>query len=497
MVRLLLTLKLVSFTISLAYAQFNENVVIINKLDNGTTLMIDYHGKVIKTFSIGAEPNLEDEYRSNSMPFFYKNFALFDFSSGFLPVKQNNKWRLYNIKGKIVKDFGSKFVYISCPIDGVYRAYERIASKNEDLIVFINQNFELLFSGQKFWKATNFKGGFAFVQLKNNDNPWAIADSKTSQINHLNTSLNSKILNIKKDPSGFGKIDYNIKNLKSDSVYIDNNGKLFLFKNIVKELSNQQKIIQQNIQTCHDNYSPFVSRGLGIITPEFIPKQYWDEKLLKNRIDFNHNFIPDWMELQPTEFFFCDVANENFFGGLVIDTLTKVKQYKYYNYLDKKSIFTLDRNIAHIYGDRFMVTTPTPGLNTHLVEILDKNANVIYSLSPNKRSFYGIESTLGFDCKQISRLALSKDEDLSLLKNFTQLKYIKFDLFSFKKFPVNVLKYDNLEEIVFSNCNNLIALPHWLINAKKLKKLIIFDCSEVLNIDEIIRKCPNVKVIVE
>jgi len=402
-------------------------------------------------------------------------------------------WKFYNIKGEEVKDFEDRFYSFTCPVDGIYRAYERIKdSKNVFRVIYLDQNFEELFSGQRFWEATDLKGGYAFVQLKDQNGPWAILDSTNGNIKNLDSLLSKKVRNIKKDSKGYGIISYKDVSRKD---YIDKNGNIINPKDDKIKLTKEQKKIEDNIQICINNHSYALSTGIGIDKPDFMLQNKSENKELSFGVVLNDRFIPDWMKLKKNEFFFCDVASDKFFGGLVLDTLKKENHYKYYDFTERKNILTTDKKIEYIYGNRFFVTTPSSTYGTNLIEILDPQGNIIYSLPPNKRLFVGIKSSQEFNDDEIFKLYLSKDEDLTSLKNYKELRHIEFDQFTFTQLPGEVSNLANLESLKISDCSKLKELPSWLGSARNLKKVEIADCVELKNLETIIEESTSLVLI--
>ncbi len=478
-------------------AQADSNIVILNMLeDNNETFMIDHTGKIITTFGAGERCKIEDEMQNTFTVFsLEKNFAMFDFTQGHLPVAKDRKWKFFNRKGEMIKDFADRFHAFTTPIEGTYRAYEKIEGEgNGFLIVYLNQDFEELFAGKRFWQATNLKGGYAFIQLESENGPWAILDRSSGNVKMLDTLLSKSIRKITKNAEGLGVIQYNgyggtgIIN-QYGVVTKPNGGK--------PKLTREQQEIADNLQVCVNNHSYATDIGIGILHANFIPKLRSQNSELEWGMAYSHKFIPSWMSLKKQEFFFCNVASDQYFGGLVIDTVKKEKKYSYYDYLNQKISFTSTKLVEYIYGNRFFVTKPkASGYGSNLVEILDQQGNTIYGMPATQRLFIGISSTLEFNSDEIHKLYVSKDEDLNALKNFQNIRHIEFDRFSFVELPRVLSTFEHLESLKLSDCSNLKELPTWLSSAKNLKKIDITDCAKLKNLEAIIKASSTLEQIV-
>jgi hypothetical protein len=346
--RIVFILELVLVSLLGANAQIDTNIVVLDMLSNESeTNMIDSYGKLIMTFSADERCKIEDDINIKFLSFsLERSFDFFDFSQGYLPVVKNKSWKFYNIKGEEVKDFEDQYYSFTCPVDGVYRAYEKVKDSNNDFrVVYINQNFEEMFSGQRFWEATNLKGGYAFVQLKDKNGPWAILDAETESLNPIDSLVSKKIRKIDKDSKGYGIISYKDFSRKD---YIDKNGIFNSPKKDEIELTAEQKKQVENLQICINNHSYPLSTGIGIKDPEFMPKLKSENKELERGVVFNHKYIPNWMKLKKEEFFFCEVASDKYFGGLVLDTLEKKNFYRYYDFIEKENTLTTDKRMSRL-----------------------------------------------------------------------------------------------------------------------------------------------------
>ncbi|MBK8622446.1 MAG: hypothetical protein IPN79_11960 [Saprospiraceae bacterium] len=135
---------IVSFVVSVTFshlnAQSNELAVVLDMLPvDNTTIMINYKGEVIRSFPPDARPKVEDKMNNTITVFsLERSFVYYDFSNGYLPVVHDKKWKFYNVKGEEIKDLGDKYTLFTTPVDGVYRAYEKLTDGNYTT-VFINQ----------------------------------------------------------------------------------------------------------------------------------------------------------------------------------------------------------------------------------------------------------------------------------------------------------------------------------------------------------------------
>lgn len=473
-------------------AQTDDKSVVLDILPiDNSVVMINGKGEVVCTFPTGARLKVEDKMNNTFTVFsLERSFVYYDFSNGYLPVVHDKKWKFYNEKGEEIKDLGDMYTSFTTPVDGVCRAYEKSTDGNFTT-VFINQFFEEMFSGQRFTEATNMKDGYAFAKLKDGIGSWAVVSGQTGQMIVLDSMLSIQIKEITKDPKGLGIVKYK-NQYKTD--YIDKNGKIISPNEVKNTSTKEEELIKKNIQTCLDNHSFAISTGIGILKKELAPDLRSNNKTLEWGLVVNHDFIPSWMNLKKSEFFFCNVANEKYFGGTILDTISEKTEFRYYDFIDKKLIFTSEKEIEYIYGNKFFVTSPSStGYGTKLTEIYDTKGQLLYSLHPTKRHFNGISATSGFDPDDVFSLYISNDEDISTLNLFGNLRHIEFGNCSFLQLPELLSSMLYLKSVKVTACPNLTELPAFLSKSTTFQSLEIADCPKLKNIEQIIESSPSLQ----
>lgn len=475
-------------------AQTNQQTVVLDILPvSGQTIMINHEGKIIKTFSAMERCKIEDSKRHQFTVFsLEKSFALYDFSQGYLPVVKEDKWAFYDSTGKEVKDLQDKYYLITAPVDGVYRAFEMVEGKKHRLkIVYLNQHFEELFNGQRFDKATNMKNGYGFAQLDNPNKSWVLLSLKNNSIAPLDSTLSASIYDITKNEHGYGTIRYK-SGAKKD--LLNEYGEVVNMPSITgATLRENEEIIVENIKNCIDNHSYALSKGLGISPPIYMKEYKSQNKQLEWGLIFNHEFTPRWMKLPKNEFLFCEVASDQYFGGLLVDTLSKQQKYTYYDYSTKTKLFSADEQVEYIINGRFYVTTTSPGYSSSLIKILDNKGNIIYSLPNTDRLFCGLSTVPQSNFEDVHLLSLSDNEDLSNLKQCKNLRHIEFNAFNFTQLPEELSTFKHLESIKLTNCKHIEELPTWLSSSHSLKTLSVIKCDQMNNLEMIIENTPNLK----
>ncbi|MBK8820329.1 MAG: hypothetical protein IPN49_15015 [Saprospiraceae bacterium] len=486
-------------------AQSYDNTVILDmQIAGGKTTMIDYNGKVMKVFSAEEKVKVTEEthntFASLSM---FSSFVQYNFDDGPLPVQAGKNWYLYDKSGILVQDFGNRFFSLTKPSEGIYRVYEPIEGKNGSYMLYYIDRFgKELFSGNKFWEATSFKNNIAFAQIRDKNGEWVKLDAINTAITSVDPAISTKIYNIKRTNKNRSIATLNAKS-NYGTVIIDNDVNIVFDANKKVGKNNTQIVnVEDNITICANDYTYYFFDSLNNMIKKIYPLlgiKGVSSNMIFTRNDeyfdnlFYHDFSKVDMKLPEGNVFICDHLDENYVGGIVIDTINRSSKYTVFDNktLEKKA--TSDKTIGTLFGERLIEIDPEYRFDRNLVSIIDFNGKVIYRTNPSDKIFQGIKSTLSYDPKDIQHIELKDNEDISGLSKFKNLTSIKFSRFTFGELPKDIKKFKKLEEINLYECNNLTSLPKWLKKYKNLTELHIIDCKKIGNLEDKIEQHRTLK----
>ncbi len=494
-----MTLLLISVT-----DLFSQNTLVIldMQVPGGKTVMINHSGKVAKEFGPSEKVQFDNDISkiTTSLSYF-STYVTYDFSNGPLPVKTDSTWTTYDINGKIVKDFGSKYQALTAPSEGIYKAYEEIKGKHREFnIIYIDKDGKELFGGKRFYQGTQSKNNIAFAMERKESKEWLILNTKDgtkkvlpisiskplSSINFesnryaigtFQTYFNQVVLdidgNIVFDPTDFikGKDVFIIK--ITDEFIVCKEGDTYYFIN--KEFKLEKRL--ENILGVKGMSKKFVFINNG---------QYFDNLF---NLDFSKATIP----LKENEVFICTHLTEDILGGIYVDSMTRKSTYKI---VDANTLIELGRtehNIGDIFQDRLIAVDPENRIERKLIAILNTKGQKIYEVDPSGKIYKGIKSTKGVGPTVIKYLELKKDDDISSLSNFKNLESIEFYKSSFTELPPAIKKLTKLKNIRLYECDQLTSLPKWLSTLKSLEKLDLSSCKNLRDIDLVIPTLKSLK----
>jgi hypothetical protein len=490
---------------NILHTQPYDNTVILDmQIAGGKTTMIDYNGKVIKVFSSEEKIKVTDEIVNTFTSLsFFSSYVVYNFDDGPLPVQVGKNWFLYDKSGKMVQDFGNRYYSLTKPSEGIYRVFEPIEGKNGSYMVYyIDRYGKEIFNGKRFWEATSFKNDIAFAQMRDKNGEWVKLDAKSVAISPVDPAISSKIYKIERKGKNRSIATLNAKS-DYGTVIIDNNASIVFDAN--KKVGKKNTLIvkvEDNITICANDNTYYFFDSLNNMIKKIYPLlgiRGVSSNMIFTRNDeyfdnlFYHDFSKVDMKLPEGNVFICDHLDENYVGGIVIDTINRSSVYTVFDNktLEKKA--TSDKTIGTLFGERLIETDPEYRFDRKLMSIIDFNGKVIYRTNPSDKIFQGIKSTLSYDPKDIKHIELKDNEDISELSQFKNLTSVKFSRFTFDNLPKDLKKLKKLEEIKLYKCNNLTSLPKWFVKYTYLTTLNIVECEKISNLEGIIEQLKTLK----
>jgi len=499
-----MTLLLISIT-----DLFSQNTLVIldMQVPGGKTVMINHSGKVVKEFGPSEKVQFDDVIgRITSSLSYFNTYVTYDFSNGPLPVKADSTWTTYDINGKIVKDFGSKYQALSAPSEGIYKAYEEIKAKHREFnIIYIDKDGKELFGGKRFYQGTPSKHNIAFAMERKESKKWFILNTKDGTKKILPISISKPLSSI-----NFESNRYAIGTFQTyfNQVVLDVEGNIvFDPTDVIKEKDVFIIKITDEFIVCKkgDTYY-FINKefklekhlenilGVKGLSKKFVfinNGQYADNLF---NLDFSKAIIP----LKENEVFICTHLTEDILGGIYVDSITRKSIYKI---VDAKTLIELGRteqNIGDIFQDRLIAVDPENSIERKLIAILNTKGEKIYEVDPSSKIYKGIKSTKGVDPTVIKYLELnsgraSESSEGKLSCKFKNLEFIEFYKSSFTELPLAVKNFTKLKNIRLVECDQLNSLPKWLSTLKFLENLDLYSCKNLKKIDLVIPKIKSLK----
>jgi hypothetical protein len=479
----------------------NTHVILDMQVPGGKTVMINHSGKVVKEFSPNEKVQFDDDF--NKIPpslSHFKTYVTYDFANGPLPVKTDSTWKTYDINGKMVMDFGSKYKILAGPSEGIYKAYDQIKGKHREFnIIYIDKDGQELFEGRRFFEGSQSMNNIIFAKEGKESKQWLILNTKDGTIKEMPISISKLFYTIKYKTNG-----YPIGTFQSNynEVILDIEGNIVFDPTEVTNGRNVSliKITDEFIvYNTEDSYY-------------FINKEFKLEKILDNQFDvkgisnkyiiinneedfdnvFNLDFSKAKMPLKENEVFMCTDLTDEFLGGVCTDTITKTSIYKIIDANTMVELGKTDENIDDIFQDMLIAVDPESSLSK-LVTILNYKGEKIYEVDPSSKIYKGIKSTRNVEPTKVKYLEIKKDDNISSISKFINLEFIEFKNSVFTELPPDIKKLTELKEIRFFECDQLKSLPKWLSTLKFLEKIDIFNCKNLRDIDLIVPTLKSLK----
>lgn len=459
-------------------------------------------------YPLGAPDLIRDQYKSVDA-----------FQDGICVVKyEYNKHYWINEKGEVIRDFGSKYEMMSTLINGYFMAWEPIkGSYNAYWQIFLDKRGKNAFGEKKFKRAFPFSGGYAAVQLDNDEESWGFIDQSGKVAIRL-SNLDGTVTDVGPYVNGRAKITLqkNGNELNSEVVIINENGEVVFNVN--------EKFADRQILSVDDYSEGLIPVTLARSTDIFKDVVWLDEKgdfafkyeSLDGFGDFHNNlsYIKEAWELDEERYAvkmtFIDSKGsivslktpenqrvsdilevENDFLVLSVRTV-KGSFHSVYNRNDfRQTLITED--IILDAGDNRVVLwdkkTKTYSLNTF-------DGQKLWETPLEKRVFTKIEDALEHkDDVEIYELHNSSDfkNGLFQLKGLKHL-YIKYT--DLESLPIDLVQLADLESLNISLMPELKTIPHELANLKNLKSLKVSGCPEYQSgLEYIIEHLPSLKYV--
>lgn len=476
-------------------------VVLDQQVQNESTTVINHQGKATWSLPAGHKPQTDQKNDPINIKGLFESYSTYDFEHGPLAVRSVDGWYLIDHTGKKIKDFGKTYKTLTAPMGGFYRAYEQHpVRRGASNIVYLDLQGNEAFSGKRFWEATAFNEGLALVQETDEKGRWLIINTKGETVVPLEAGLSSKMYQANEFQNGLALVTFNkMGNYKK--VYINTQGAQAISPmDIAKSPSPQAMNFRHGIGvvTADDKYYFLDTSGKLIgkfdlllsvydITKELIHVN--NGQYINNL--FDHQLKPVKPALKPNEIFICEMTNDGYFGGVVIDTVTDKRLFYIFDATTKAPLYHTEKYACVAENDRIIVAE-VHQFDKKLKYILNLKGEKLYEIPVHDRVFWSIADALPYS-NDVRHLNLSEGDQLDQIGKFTQLKTLELSDLKETTLPAGFGKLQQLSSLKITDCNELKYLPAAFMKLKQLRTLSVTDCRSLTGLENIINALPDLE----
>lgn len=507
------------FLSGFAIAQKKSSVYPIEQGAGSETLFVDINGKIVFKLEPGHKPITSAPLLSHMIWDGQQNSNTL--LSEIYPVERpDGSFYWIDKKGRILKDFGTKFSSMS-PFNGGYcLAWEKIDLEKANSLVFLDKTGNNAFGSKKFYKASPFSEGYAAVQLENEDGEWGYIDQTGNMAIHLNKEIKEKIFKIGLFRDGLAlimtKVEESINHPFTIKYYfIDKAGKIiFDLENIIasedelfnisnfsegiagirvrtKDKSSKMLLINHtgkivaNYPHC-TGFSGFVG---GFATLSFSYPQDKRNKIgYKLILTSGEEVAPDMSKvksrlLNPKGnygklYTFNGIDNEGF------TTLIFSKA-------DNKLLYETRGELIAVEDDVVLIKYK----RSEELKLIRLPNKILWRTPMEDKVFLSIDEALQHKAN-VRKLSLYPNGEIGdTISELTQLESLFVGYSELKELPKSLGQLRSLRHLNLSNLDNLKVLPGELALLTQLESISISDCPQLKGFEKIIESLPALKEI--